>query len=89
MFGLAAANRGDSVLKDAQRTEAEAHSKRGRADQRQRQRQKCRRQCPFEAVLLRLHHLGVGRDLDQITPLVAGVDLAFDHPEVTSPGPMT
>ena len=86
-LGLAAPDRGDSVAKRAKRAQAVADGERGRSDQRQRQRQKRRRQSPFEAMLLRLDHVGVGRDLKEVAPLVAGVDLAFDRPERVSAGP--
>ena len=82
MFGLSAADRGHPFPQDPQRTQAESNRKRRRADQRQRQRQERRREPQFEAALLGLDHVGVGGDLHQKAPVVAGVDLALDHPQL-------
>ena len=86
-FGLAAADRRHPFLQHPQRAQAEADRERRRADQRQRQRQEGRRERPFEAALLALDHVGVGGDLDQIAPFVAGVDLALDHPQLVPARP--
>ena len=82
MLGLAAADGGDAFLEHSERTQAESNRERRRADQRQRERQKSRGERQFEAALLRLDHVGVGGDLHQEAPVVAGVDLALDHPEL-------
>ena len=80
-LGLAAADAGHPFLQHPERPQAEPDGERGRADQRQRQRQERRRERPFEAPLLALDLVGVGCDLDQEASLVAGVDLALDHPQ--------
>ena len=86
-LGLAAADRRHPLLQHSKRPQAEADGERGRADQRQRQRQEGRRERPLEALLLRLDHIRIGGDLDEIAPLIAGVDLAFDDPEFMAARP--
>ena len=84
MFGLAAADRGDAFPQDPEWAQAETNRKRRRANERQRQSQKCRRERSFEAQLLGLDHVGVGGDLHEVSSVVAGVDLALDHPQLMS-----
>ena len=86
MLGFATADRGYPVVQRAQRPQTVADSEPGRADQRKRERKKRRRKRPFETALLRLDHVGVGRDLDEVAPLVACVDLALDHSELAPAG---
>ncbi len=82
MFGLPAADGRHPFPQDPERTQAESDRKRRRADQRQRQCQKGRGEGRFEAALLGLDHVGVGGDLHQISPVVAGIDLALNHPQL-------
>ena len=85
-FGLAAADRRQALLKHAQRPEAETHRQRGRAEQRHRQHQEGRGERVFEPRDLGLDHVGVGRDLNEIAPVVV-VDLALDHAQRLVAGP--
>ena len=81
MLGLAAANRGHAFPKHSQRAQPESNRKRSRSDQRQRQGQKGRGKRIFEAALLGLEHVGGGGHLNQVSSVVARVDLALDHPQ--------